>query len=342
GISPSLSGYDTTRSKALFSRVEQELRATPGVTGVTAGMVQILSGSNWGQGVSVEGFKKDPDTDDNSRYNAVGALFFKTLGVPMLAGRDFTESDGATSARVAIVNETFAKKFHLGRDVVGKHMSVGNDSLNVEIVGFVKDSKYSEVKDTVPPVYVVPYQQASRVGSMNFYVRAGLPTEQILRSVQAVMKRLDPNLPIEDLKTLPQQVKENVFLDRMISTMSAAFALLATLLAAVGLYGVLAYSVAQRTREIGVRMALGANAGNVRLMVMRQVAVMAAVGGVIGIAAAIGLGRAASSMLFELKGYDPGVIAISAMCLTAVAFGAGLVPALKASRVDPMQALRYE
>jgi ABC-type antimicrobial peptide transport system permease subunit len=182
----------------------------------------------------------------------------------------------------------------------------------------------------------------SGVGSINFYVRSGLATNQAFSAVRSVMKKLDPSLPIEELKTMPQQVKENVFLDRMISTMSAAFALLATLLAAVGLYGVLAYSVAQRTREIGVRMALGADAASVRLMVMRQVAVMALIGGVIGIAAAVGMGRAASSLLYELKGYDPVVFMIAVASLTAVAFGAGLLPALKASRVDPMQALRYE
>jgi predicted permease len=342
GVSPDLSGYDTTRSKALFGRIEAELGATPGVTGVTASLVQILAGNNWGQGVSVEGFKKDPDTDDNSRFNGVGAGYFKTLGVPMIAGREFTPSDVAGAPRVAVVNETFAKKFHLGRNVVGKHMSVNNDSLNIEIVGLVKDSKYSDVKDTIPPVYVLPYSQVSGVGSINFYVRSGLATNQAFSAVRSVMKKLDPSLPIEELKTMPQQVKENVFLDRMISTMSAAFALLATLLAAVGLYGVLAYSVAQRTREIGVRMALGADAASVRLMVMRQVAVMALIGGVIGIAAAVGMGRAASSLLYELKGYDPVVFMIAVASLTAVAFGAGLLPALKASRVDPMQALRYE
>jgi ABC-type antimicrobial peptide transport system permease subunit len=156
------------------------------------------------------------------------------------------------------------------------------------------------------------------------------------------MKKIDPNLPIEDLKSLPQQVRENVFLDRMIGTLSASFATLATLLAAVGLYGVLAYSVAQRTREIGVRMALGANASSVRGMVLRQVGVMTLIGGAIGIAAALGLGHAAESLLYELKGYDPSVIGVAAIALTLVALAAGYLPAVRASRVDPMAALRYE
>jgi len=156
------------------------------------------------------------------------------------------------------------------------------------------------------------------------------------------VKKLDANLPVESLKTMPQQVRENVYLDRMISILSASFAALATLLAAVGLYGVLAYSVAQRTREIGVRMALGADAGKVRAMVLRQVALMTVIGGGIGLVAALGVGRWAKSLLFELEGHDPMVLAASAILLTLVALGAGYLPALRASKIDPMQALRYE
>jgi ABC-type antimicrobial peptide transport system permease subunit len=262
--------------------------------------------------------------------------------VPLLAGRDFTVNDDAGAMKVAIVNETFAKKFNLGTNAVGKHMSLGNDSLDITIVGLAKDSKYSEVKDKIPPVFVRPYRQAGRLGTNVFYARSALPPEQILRAIPALMKTIDPNLPLEDLKMLPQQVEENVFMDRMISTLSAAFAVLATILAAVGLYGVLAYSVAQRTREIGVRMALGANGSRVRSMVLRQVGMMTLIGGVIGIAGAIALGRAAQSLLFELKGHDPMVILFSVVALALVAFGAGLVPAMRASRIDPMQALRYE
>jgi predicted permease len=342
GISPGLSGYDTTRAAALYARVEDALRAIPGVRGVTTAMVPILAGSNWGNSVSVQGFKKDPDTDDNSRFDAVGPGFYTVLGVPLIAGRDFTPADGQGSPRVAIVNETFAKKFHLGRDAVGKHMSIGNDSLDIEIIGLARDSKYSQVKGKIPPVYTIPYRQFGRVTSNAYYVRSALPTDQIVRAIRGTMHEIDPNLPVEDLKTMPQQVHENVFLDRMISTMSAAFAVLATLLAAVGLYGVLAYSVAQRTREIGVRMALGADSGRVRAMVLGQVGVMTLVGGIIGIGGAVALGRGAQSLLYELKGTDPVVFALAALALLAVSFAAGYLPAARASRIDPIQALRYE
>jgi predicted permease len=343
GLSPQLNGYDSTRSRQLFERVEQELAAVPGVTAVTASLVPLLAGSNWGTSVSVEGFEAGPDTDVNSRYNEVGPGYFKALGVPLLAGREFTESDGLSSGQVAVVNETFAKKFNLGRDAVGKWMSTGDDdSLDILIVGLVQDAKYSDVKDTIPPVFYTPYRQDARIGFINFYARSALPPDQLLRSVPRVIAQLDPNLPVEDLKTLPQQIRENIFLDRMISMLSASFAVLATLLAAIGLYGVLAYTVAQRTREIGLRMALGADGGRVRGMVLRQVSWMILIGGVIGIAAAVALGRAAGSLLFELQGNDPIVIATATLLLAVVALGAGYIPALRASRVDPMQALRYE
>ncbi len=342
GVSPGRSVYDSTRTMALYDRVEQTLAALPGVRGVTSSTVPLLGGNNRSRGVSVEGFRRVPDADDGSRYSDVGSNYFRVLGVPLLAGRDFTAADKTGATRVAIVNEAFARKFNLGRNAVGKHMSVYNDSLNIEIVGLAKDAKYSQVKDKIPPVYFLPLQQAELQGENTFYVRTALPTDQSIRAIRSAMKAIDPNLPLEALEPLPQQVRENVYLDRMISMLTTAFALLATLLAAIGLYGVLAYSVAQRTREIGVRMALGANAGSVRGLVLRQVGVMTLVGGTIGIAAALGLGRAARSLLYELHGYDPVVIVEAAAVLAMVAFAAGFLPALRASRVNPMEALRYE
>jgi predicted permease len=342
GISPELSGYDDTRSHILFGRVEDELAAIPGVTGVAGALVPLLAGSNWGTGVSVEGFEGGPDIDNGARYNEVGPGYFRTLEIPLIAGREFSTQDDAGGAKVAVVNETFARKFNLGRDAVGKLMGTSDDPLEIQIVGLVRDAKYSEVKGEIPPLFFTPYRQDEAVGSMSFYVRTAVEPEELLRSIPAVIARLDPNLPIENLKTLPQQARENVVLDRMISILSAAFAVLATLLAAVGLYGVLAYTVAQRTREIGVRMALGADGRTVRAMVLRQVGFMLLIGGTIGIAAALGLGRAASSLLFGLEGHDPAVFVIAAIVLATFALAAGYVPALRASRVDPMHALRYE
>jgi predicted permease len=342
-ISPSLNGYEPARSKTFFERAEQELGTVPGVTAVATARVPLLAGNNWGNDVSVEGFERGPDTDAESRYNEINPGYFRTLGVPLMSGREFTSADVEGSPKVAIVNEAFTKKFKLGRDAVGKHMAQGDSGpLDIEIVGIVQNAKYSQVKQEIPPLFFRPYRQMERVGSNNFYVRTSGDTPQLLRSIPAVMARLDPNLPLEDLKTMPQQVRENVFMDRMISTLAAAFAFLATLLAAVGLYGVLAYTVSQRTREIGLRMALGADGPRVRGMILRQVGWMTLVGGVIGVVGAYYLGRAAASMLFELRPYDPVVVGLSVLLLTIVAFGAGYIPAYRASRVHPMQALRYE
>ena len=342
-LSPDRNGYSRAQSQQFLERAREALAAIPGVNGVTETLVGLLAGNSWGNDVEVDGWKSGPDIDSNSRFNAVGADYFKTLGVPVLSGREFTASDRVGTPKVAVVNEAFAKKFKLGRDAVGKHIALSGAKINdIEIVGLVKDAKYNDVKDDVPPVYFLPWAQDSTIGSLNFYVRTSMDPRQVMRTIPGIIARLDPNLPVEDLKTLPQQVRENVYLDRVISTLSASFAALATLLAAVGLYGVLAYTVAQRTREIGVRMALGADSGRVRTMVLRQVGRMTLVGGVIGILGALALERTARSLLYGLEGHDPWVIIGAAVVLTLVALGAGYLPARRASKILPMQALRYE
>jgi predicted permease len=292
----------------------------------------------------VEGFEAGPDTNTAASFNPIGPAYFRTLGIPVLWGREFSRTDALGSPKVAVVNEAFAKKFNLGADPIGKHMtSEGRDKpLDVEIVGLVKDAKYSQVKREIPPQYFLPYRQRERVGSITFYVRTAGDPELFMANISRALAQLDPNLPVENLKTLPQQIRDNVFLDRFISVLSTAFACLATLLAAIGLYGVLAYTVSQRTREIGVRMALGAAPERVRAMVLRQVGQMTIVGGAVGLVGAVSLGRLAASLLYELKGWDPAVLAGSTALLTLVAFGAGLIPARRASQVEPMRALRYE
>ena len=345
GVSPDLNGYSADRTRLFYQRLEDELRAAPGVTAVTTSSVAILSGSNWGNDVAVQGFKAGPDTDSNSRVNEIGPGYFSALGIPLIAGREFTDGDTLESTKVAIVNQTFAKKFGLGNDAVGKLMGSANgfrSKLDTTIVGVVQDAKYSDVKQKVPPLFFKPYRQDKDVGGMQFYVRSAGDTAQAAAAITGVVKRLDPNLPIEQLETLPDQVRDNTFLDRMMTTLSAAFALLATLLAAIGLYGVLAYTVAQRTREIGLRMALGAAPSRVRSMVLRQVAIMTLIGALVGVAGAVGVGKGAQSILYQMTGADPVVLALSAVALALVALCAGFIPAHRASRVDPMWALRYE
>jgi len=341
-VSPVLNGYAPQRSQELFERLEDELSAFPGTSGVAGAMVPLLGGSSWGNDVSVQGFPAGPDTDMNSRYNAIGPAYFSTLGIPLLSGREFTRSDAMGRAKVAVVNEAFAKKFNLGRDAVGKFIGNRGGELDTMIVGLVKNAKYSEVKQEVPPLFFRPYRQTENVGSLSFYARTSLAPESLLAAIPKVVAGLDPNLPVEELRTMPQQVRENVFLDRMISVLSTAFACLATVLAMVGLYGVLSYTVAQRFREIGLRMALGASPARVRGMVLRQVGMMTLIGGGIGVIAAIFLGRFAESLLYEMQGSDPLVLSASAVILALVALCAGIIPAHRASQIDPMRALRYE
>lgn len=342
-VAPVLNGYTAERSAQLFDRIEEELAALPGVVNVASAMVPVVAGDSWGGNVSVEGFEAAPDTDRNARYNEVGPGFFRTLQIPLLSGRDFSTADSAGGARVALVNETFARKFGLGSDAVGKRMATGtSDDFDIEIIGVVKDAKYSDVKDETPPQYFLARHQNEDLGFMNFYMRTALDPEQALGAVPGVVAALDPNLPLEDPATLPDVIRDTVFLDRLIGLLSSGFALLATMLAATGLYGVLAYSVAQRTREIGLRQALGATPRRLRGMVLRQVGWMALAGGLAGLVFAVLLGRAAEAVLFGLSGYDPGVLSGAVLLLGAVVLTAGYLPAHRASRITPMEALRYE
>jgi predicted permease len=345
GVSPQLNGYEPEDSQIFFRRLEEELSAIPGVTDVSAALIPILTGENWGTDVSVEGFESGPDIDDNARFNIVGPGYFSTMGMPLLSGREFLISDAAGAPQVAIVNEAFTRKFGLeGRDAVGRWMSRSDmaTDLDIQIVGLIGETKYNDVKRDSPPLFFTPYMQTSWLGNMTYYVRTSLDPPLVMQAIPGVVKSLDANLPVEDMKTLEQTVRENVVLDRLISTLSAAFAVIATALAAIGLYGVLAYTVALRTREFGLRMALGANSGMVRSMVLWQVGRMTLIGGSLGIAAGLGAGRAARSLLYGHEGTDPFVIAAVAVLLTLVALGAGYIPARRASKVDPMGALRYE
>lgn len=344
-IAPENNAYTTERTRQLFERMEDELAAVPGVTSVVMAMVPIIAGDNWGNSLAVEGFDAGPDTNTNGSFNAIGPGYLKTMGIPLMMGREFTRADAAGTPRVAIVNQAFVRKFNLGDNPIGKRFGIGGGpgtKMDIEIVGVAQDAKYSEVKQAAPPLYMTPYRQEERLGYGYFYVRTAVPPEQLLSTIPILMRKLDASLPVGVVKTMEQVVRDNVAEDRVISTLSLAFAVLATVLAAIGLYGVLAYTVAQRTREFGLRMALGADGASVRGLVMKQVIRMAIVGGVIGLAAAVGIGRLAKSLLFEMTGYDPMVLTAATIALALVALGAGLLPALRASKIDPMTALRYE
>lgn len=344
-VAPDRSGYTDERKNALYAGLEERLRALPDVAAVGASVVPLLTDSNWGTSLAVEGFDAGPDTNTNAQFNIVGPGFVNALGIPLLRGREFTAADDADRPMVAIVNQAFARKFEMGEDVVGKRMAMGGsgDQLNIEIVGLIADAKYSQVKDEIPPQFLIPWRQHGYgIGSMGFYVRTDGGVDPLLSAFERVVAEIDPNLPVSQVATLPVVVGENVFTDRLIGTLASAFAALATLLAAVGLYGVLSFALAQRTRELGLRLALGAAPARLRALVYADVAWTGAVGCVLGLIAAVVLGQLAQSLLFGVSGFEwlPTLAAVGV--LGVVLTLAGWLPARRAARTDPMVALRYE
>jgi predicted permease len=342
-VAPERNGYTPERARALFDQLQKELGGLPGVTAVASSVVPLLHNDNWNNNVAIEGMEPGAGTNALVSLNYVSPGFFGTVGMPLLLGRDFAESDAADRPKVAIVNERFLEKFGLDRDVLGKRMSIGQGGpLDIEIVGVVQDAKYSAVKDPAPAQAFGPRVQSFAPSALNFYVRATIEPRALRKTIEQVLARLDPNLPLMDLRTMRDVVDENLFVDRFMSTLALVLAALATLLASLGLYGVLSYGVAQRTRELGLRLALGAPPERIRTLVLRQVAWMAALGGGLGLAAAMVLGRAARSLLFELSPSDPFVLLLAVLALGAVVVAAAYLPARRASRVDPVVALRSE
>jgi predicted permease len=320
----------------LLDRLEEELAAIPGVTSAASAMLALLSGNGLGTGVVAEGSDERIGVDVNN----VGTDFFRTFDIGLFAGREFSAADRDGAPAVVIVNRRLAERLRPDGGVIGQRIR-GMGPVR-EIVGVVANVKYENVKDEVQPQVFLPRNQATTLGMATFYVRSARPPEQLLGAVRETVTRVAPTVPITDLRTMRQQVRENLATERFVAAASTAFAVLATGLAALGLYGVLAYSVAQRTREIALRFALGAPAARIRAMVLRQVGAMALTGVVLGIAAALLLGRAARSLLFGVEAADPIALLGAAVVLGAVMLGAAYLPARRASRVDPKNALRYE
>jgi predicted permease len=344
-VAPRRNGYTLEQATRFYERLETEIAAQPGVLSAASSMVPLLSGSTWGAGMRIEGVDPGPPgTNNDAAMNSVSPGFFRTLAIPLASGRDFAPTDTIDKPLVAIVNESFLRKFKLGDDALGKHIGTGNpnEPPNMEIVGIVGDAKYAQVRDEAPAQFFVPRQQNAFTDSMTFYVRAAVPPETLLTLIPRVVASLDPDLPVDKPTTMRQVVDDNVFVERMVATLSASFAVLATVLAAVGLYGVLAYLVTQRTREIGLRLALGATAARLRGMVLKQVAIMAGIGVPLGLVLAVLVGRMAEVLLFGLKGYDPLVLGAAVAVLAVVVSLAAYLPAQRAASIAPMEALRSE
>jgi putative ABC transport system permease protein len=318
--------------------------AIPGVESVSTASIVPLSGGAWANAMWIEG--SDRDHGKSILRNRVGGDFFKTLGTPILAGRQFDDRDSATSPRVAIVNEQFARTLTAGENPVGRRfwieMTPNEPETSYEIVGLVRDAKYQSLRERTAPVAYFPTAQNPRPGPFErFVIRSNAPSESILGSIRSTLEEVDPRITFA-FRVFETQIQESLLQDRLVATLAGFFGLLAAVLSIVGLYGVVSYSAARRTHEIGIRMSLGANRRDIVALVMREAGAMLVAGLVVGTVLALATARVASSQLFEVQPHDPASIAGAALLLAAVAIGASLVPARRASRLDPMDALKEE
>jgi predicted permease len=320
-VAPKLNRYTDLAASQFYDQLTERLAGIPGVKLVSTGMTTLLAGDDYASNITVPGYVPPTDDASDSFRDEIGAGYFRTLGIPLIAGREFTIADGAGAPNVAIVNESFVAHFLPGQNPISRRFARGGGKVtpDIEIVGVVKDSKYDGVKAGPQRVFYRPYRQNPRQGPLVFYLRTAIEPQQIASQIRREVAGLDRNLPVRSLKTMNDAIDENLFAERMLSTLTSAFALLATLLAALGLYGVLAYNVARRTREIGVRMALGAEAGHVRRLVVREVVWMLSIGTTAGLGSAAAAGKLVQNLLYGLRPWDSAVYGTAAATIWLIA-----------------------
>jgi predicted permease len=341
-LSPALSGYDDNRGQLFYQQLLDRLRSAPGVKSAALASVAILAGDEWDSSMSVEGYRFKDGEDMQAFMNAFSPGYFETMNIPLVEGRDFRISDAKREATVAIVNRRFADHFFPGKSALGKHIGFGggpNAKLNIEIIGVVANALYEGPREGVRRQVFIPNWGKN---SAAFYVRTQTPSSTASAVVRNEVKQLDPAMPVYEMKTVEGQLDETLLTDRLVAMLSAGFGFVATLLASVGLYGVMAFVVAQRKKELGIRLALGAQPGFVIWLVMREVLLLLAIGLAIGIPAAMGLGQYVAAQLYGIRAHDPLIATSTVLLLTIVSALAGLIPAQRASRTDPMLALRQE
>jgi predicted permease len=343
-VAPALSGYDEPQSNAFYERLIERLKSSPGVTQAALAFVPILAGDEWDSTMSVEGHKAKDGEDMQMWMNMLSPGYFDAMGIRIREGRDFRRGDAAKEAKVAIVNRHFAEHYFPGQSAVGRHIGFGDGNgpkfkMDIEIVGVVENALYEGPREGIRKQVYIP---AWGKQTATFYVRAQNASPSVYSAIRGEVKTLDAGMPVFDMKTLEGQLDETLLTDRLIATLAAGFGALATVLASVGLYGVMAFVVARRRKELGIRLALGAEPGLVVWLVMKEVLTLLAIGLAIGVPAAIGLGRFVSSQLYGVQPSDPWVALGTTAVLALVSAAAGLIPARSASRIDPILALRYE
>lgn len=341
-LDPPRTRYTGPQSAALYRQLEEKFAAIPGVRSVSLSTIAIVGDGYSGSTFHVSG-RPIVKGEGRIQMNVVGTDFFPTLGIPIMHGRGFDVHDAHTSPMVAVINQALAQKYFPNEDPLGQTFESEDSDGPIQIVGIAANTRYASLRAPTPPLFYLPYQQhADDVGRMVVELRTFADPTGIVSQARAAVASLDPNLPLIEVRTMTQQIDSSLSKERIFARLTAGFGLLALLLASIGIYGIMSYTVARRTSEIGIRMALGARAGQVLCMVLREASWMALAGVVIGVSGALWLGRLLSAMLYGLKPSDPLTLITAAALLTIIALLAALGPARRASRIDPIRALRHE
>jgi predicted permease len=336
-LSPILSGYTEERTRAFYQDLLERIRSNPRVVNAAVATEPLLSGDEWDRSVTVEGYQAKDGEDMQAFMNSLSPGYFSTMGIALLEGRDFDRRDLNPPWRVCIVNRKFAQYFFGGKSPIGRHVKRGED---LEIIGMVEDSLFEGPREGVHKQVFVPFTGGGN--GFAVYARTSMDSTAAYSAMRDSVKSLASAMPVYQMKTLASQLDEVLLTERLVALLSAGFGILATLLAAIGLYGVMAFVVTRRTKEMGVRMALGAHPSTVIWLVMKEVLLLLVLGLAIGLPAALGLGRFVASQLYAIKASDPTIAVVTVTILFVVAAVAGLIPAHRASRIDPILALRYE
>ncbi len=345
-VEPTLSrSYNVAWTRQYYRQLTERLESLPGIKSAALAVIPVMEGWEWDNSVTIEGYTPKQGEDPDPHMQFCSPRFFETLKIPVLLGRDFTVKDIFGASKAAIVNEKFAKRYFGEHNPLGRHIGFGSDpgtKMDMEIVGVVGNTKYEDMREEVPYELYVPYAQQEWVDSMTVYMNTGAPPLSMFDTLRRAIRGVDASVPAYEMRTLDQTVENSLLTERMLATLSIVFGGLATLLAAVGLYGVMAFMVARRTREIGIRMALGAAGRSVVWLVMREVLLLAAAGLTIGLGAALALTRLVEAQLFGVKPSDIATLLLAALGIAAVVALAGYFPARRATAIDPMRALRFE
>jgi predicted permease len=344
-VNPTLNGYKPERTKQIYERLKESLETLPGVEQAGLAVMAVIEGDEWDQWVTIDSYKPKTGELPDPHMNFISPDYFKTMEIPLLTGRDFRKTDVLSSPKVCIVNETFAKKYFGTVNAEGHMIGMGIDpgtKTDIMVVGVSRDTKYESMRDEIPTEVFRPYQQMDFATGIVAYVRTAHNPDDVFSSIRRRVHDIDANTPIFDMITLEKAVEDSLVTERLIASLSTSFGFLATALASVGLYGVMAFTVARRTREIGIRIAIGAEKKDVLWMILREVLLLLGIGMAIALPAALVLTKYVQSQLYGIQPVDPASMVAAVIVISGLALLAGYVPARRAARIDPMRALRYE